>query len=92
MYQLVLKRIVLKYMYYNFLELKINLIAAKSIKNHIYFIYALIKQMLTLKDVKVHVIDALSIYRGNYENVDLYNEDLEKAFVKAYKNVLKILN
>ena len=71
---------------YNFLELKINLIAAKSIKNHIYFIYALIKQMLTLKDVKVHVIDALRIYRGTYKNVDLYNEDLEKAFVMAYKN------
>ncbi len=72
---------------YNFLEQKINLIAAKSIKNHIYFIYALIKQMTSLKDVKVHIIDALNIYRGNYQNVDLYTEDLEKAFVNTYKNV-----
>jgi S-DNA-T family DNA segregation ATPase FtsK/SpoIIIE len=72
---------------YNFLEQKINLIAAKSIKNHIYFIYALIKQMTSLDNVKVHVIDAMNIYRGNYEDVDLYTTDLEKAFVNAYKNV-----
>ena len=72
---------------YDFLEQKINLIAAKSIKNHIYFIYALIKQIASLKGVKVHIIDALSIYRGNYEGVDLYNSDrLEEAFVMAYKN------
>ena len=72
---------------YNFLEQKINLIAAKSIKNHIYFVYALLKQILSLKGVKVHVIDALSIYRGNYEGIDLYTDNLENAFVTAYKNV-----
>lgn len=71
---------------YDFMEQKINLIAAKSIKNHIYFVYALIRQMLTLKDVKVHVIDALSIYRGKYEGIDLYSDNLEDAFVSAYKN------
>ena len=74
---------------YNFLEFKINLIAAKSIKNHIYFVYGLIKQMLELKDVKIHIIDALSIYRGNYNNVDLYVDNLEQGFVNAYNNVLK---
>ena len=71
---------------YDFLEQKINLIAAKSIKNHIYFVYALIKQISSLKDVVVHVIDALSIYRGNYENIKLYTDNLEEAFVTAYKN------
>ncbi len=71
---------------YDFLEQKINLIASKSIKNHIYFIYALIRQMITLKDVQVHVIDALSIYRGKYEHVDLYTDNLEDAFLMAYKN------
>ena len=73
---------------YNFLEQKINLIAAKSLKNHIYFVYALIKQMVRLKDVKVHVIDALGIYKGNYEGVDLYSDNLEKAFVNAYNAVV----
>lgn len=73
---------------YDFMENKINLIAAKSLKNHIYFVYALIRQMLSLKNVKVHIIDALSIYRGNYEGVQLY-DDLETAFVTAYKNVQK---
>ena len=72
---------------FNFLELKINLIAAKSIKNHIYFIYGLIKQMLELKNVKIHIFDALSIYKGNYNNVDLYVDNLEEGFVKAYNNV-----
>ena len=74
---------------YDFMEQKINLIAAKSIKNHIYFVYALIRQMLSLEGVKIHVIDALSIYRGNYENIDLYSDNLETAFVNAYKNVGK---
>ena len=71
---------------YDFLEQKINLIAAKSIKNHIYFVYALIKQMLTLKNVKVHVIDALKIYKGKYDGIDLYTDNLEDAFVTIYKN------
>lgn len=72
---------------YDFLEHKINLIAAKSLKNHIYFVYALIKQMISLKNVKVHVIDAMSIYRGNYKNVEVFNDNLEEAFITAYKNV-----
>ncbi len=73
---------------YDFLEFKINLIAAKSIKNHIYFIYALLRQMLKINNVKIHVIDALSIYRGNYEGIDLYSNNLEKAFLMAYQNVV----
>ena len=73
---------------YDFLEQKINLVAAKSIKNHIYFIYALIKQMISLKNVVVHVIDALSIYRGDYDNVDVIHDNLERAFVNAYNNVV----
>ena len=72
---------------YNFLEFKINLIAAKSIKNHIYFVYGLIRQMLTLKNVKINIIDALSIYRGNYKNVNVFNNNLEQAFISMYKNV-----
>lgn len=68
------------------MEQKINLIGAKSTKNHIYFIYALIKEILSLKGVKVHVIDALSIYRGQYKGVDLYTYKLEETFVMAYKN------
>jgi len=72
---------------YNFLEFKINLVAAKSIKNHIYFVYALIKQMLTLKNVKIHVIDALSIYRGNYEGINVYEENIEEGFKTIYQNV-----
>ena len=31
---------------HNFVENKINLVAAKAIKSHTYFLYALIKQML----------------------------------------------
>lgn len=72
---------------YNFLEQKINLIAAKSLKNHIYFVYALIRQMLSLEGVKIHVVDAMSIYRGKYENVDLYSDNFEDAFIAMYKNV-----
>lgn len=72
---------------YNFLENKINLIASKAIKSHTYFLYALIKQMLTLENVKVNVIDALSIYRGNYENVNVYNDNLEQGFVRMYNSV-----
>ena len=72
---------------FNFMENKVNLIAAKSIRSHVYFIYALIKEMLTLEDVNVNIIDALSIYRGNYENIKLYNDNLDKAFEDAYTNV-----
>ena len=74
---------------FNFLENKINIIAAKSLKNHIYFIYALIRQMLMLKNVKIHIIDALSIYRGKYENIELYQNNMEDAFITTYKNVQK---
>ncbi|MBR6948690.1 MAG: type VII secretion protein EssC [Bacilli bacterium] len=73
---------------YNFLENKINLISSKSIKSHTYFLYALIKQMLTIPKTKVHIIDALSIYRGNYKNIELYNDKYESAFVKMYNNVI----
>jgi len=73
---------------YDFLAQKINLIAAKGIKNHIYFVYALINQMLQIKGVKIHVIDALSIYRGDYKGVDLYdNSKMLDAFNIIYKNV-----
>ncbi len=72
---------------YNFLEQKINLIAAKSIKNHIYFVYGLIKQMLMLSDVKINVIDALSIYRGKYKGINVVSDDFENAFISMYKNV-----
>lgn len=72
---------------YDFLEQKINLVAAKSIKNHIYFVYALITQMLKLENVKIHVIDALSIYKNVQEGVDVYtSEELEKAFIMANNN------
>lgn len=72
---------------YDFLEHKINIIAAKSMKNHIYFVYALINMMSRVQNVKIHVIDAMSIYRGNYENIDLISDNFEEAFVKVYKNV-----
>ena len=72
---------------HNFVENKINLIAAKTIKSHTYFLYALIKQMLTIENVKVNVVDALSQYRGEYKNVNLYNENFEQAFVRMYNSV-----
>jgi len=72
---------------YNFVEHNINLIAAKQIKNHIYFIYALIKEMSIIKNVKLHILDAQSIYRGNYENIDLYQDDFERVFLNMYQNV-----
>ena len=74
---------------YNFLDNKINLIAASSIKNHIYFVYALVKQMISLPNVKVHIIDALNIYRGEYANVDVYSDNFEKAFSVMYNNIYK---
>jgi DNA segregation ATPase FtsK/SpoIIIE, S-DNA-T family len=72
---------------YNFMETKINIIAGISIKNHIYFVYALIKQMLMLKNVQVNIIDTLGIYRGDYEGVKLYEDNIEQAFVDAYSNI-----
>ena len=72
---------------HNFVENKINLIAAKTIKSHTYFLYALVKQMLTIDNVKVNVVDALSQYRGEYKNVNLYNENFEQAFVRMYNSV-----
>ncbi|MDO4996335.1 MAG: type VII secretion protein EssC [Bacilli bacterium] len=73
---------------HNFVENKINLVAAKAIKSHTYFLYALIKQMLTIPNVKVNVVDALSIYRGEYDNVNVYNENLEQGFVRMYNSVI----
>lgn len=72
---------------FNFMEMKINLIAAKTIRSHIYFVYALIKQFLMINGVNVIVIDAISMYRGNYENVTVYADDLDKAFEDMYNNV-----
>lgn len=72
---------------YNFTENRINLIAAKSMKNHIYFIYALVKQLSSLKNTKVHVIDTMSIYKKSYKDVDLYQNQFDKVFEKIYNNV-----
>lgn len=72
---------------YNFMENKINIIAAKSMKNHIYFVYALIKQMITLKNIKIHIIDLMGIYREKYEGVINHKDDVEKGFIEAYNNV-----
>lgn len=74
---------------YNFKENPINLIAAKSIKSHTYFLYALIKQMLTLEKVNINIIDTLSIYRANYKNITLYNDNFESAFVKMFNSVIE---
>ena len=43
--------------------------------------------MLKLENVKIHVIDALSIYKNVQEGVDVYtSEELEKAFIMANNN------
>ena len=51
--------------------------------------YALVKQMISLPNVKVHIIDALNIYRGEYANVDVYSDNFEKAFSVMYNNIYK---
>jgi len=43
--------------------------------------------MTSLKDVKVHVIDAMSIYKGEYEEAEVCRDNFEEAFVKIYQNV-----
>lgn len=72
---------------FSFMELKVNLIAAKSIRSHVYFIYALIREMLLIENVNVIIVDALNIYRGKYDNVTLYNDNLDEAFENIYYNV-----
>lgn len=64
---------------YDFTKNNINLVVGKYISNHIYFLYALIHQFLMLQNVKVKVIDTLGVYKGNYQNVDVYNSNFDQV-------------
>lgn len=67
---------------YNFLLNKINLISANDIRQHIFFINALIKQISLCSDVNVKVIDVLNIYNKMYDNIELYNNNFDNVVNK----------
>ena len=61
---------------YDFTINNINLIAANNISNHIHFLYALTKEFILNKN-RIRIIDALNIYKGEYEGADVFNSDFD---------------
>ena len=74
---------------YDFLKNRINIISGKYISSHIYFFYALIHQFIMLNNVKVKIIDALGIYKGNYNGVELFDNDFENVISNIYTDIQK---
>ena len=72
---------------YDFLINKINLFLANDIREHIYFVYALVKEFLANENVNVKIIDVLDIYKGNYEGVEVYNQNFDDALIKMYNDL-----
>ena len=77
---------------YDFLKNRINIISGKYISSHIYFFYALVHQFIMLKNVKVKIIDALGIYKGNYNGVELFDKDFENVILNIYNDIQKEKN
>lgn len=72
---------------YDFTINKINLIISNYMSSHIYFIYALIREFLLNQNVKVKVIDALSIYKGNYGGVDVFTGNFDNVINQIYNDL-----
>lgn len=72
---------------HNFIEKKINVIVSQYLNNHIYFIYALIKEISMIENTNLYVMDAIGIYKKEYQNTKLYNNNLEQGFIEMYKNI-----
>ena len=70
---------------YDFTINKINLIISNYISSHIYFIYALIKELAMNSNVYINVIDALNIYKGNYEGVEVFTGNFDNVIASMYK-------
>lgn len=83
-----IERTTLEVYVYDFTINKINLISAKYLSNHIYFIYGLIAQMLRLEHVHVKVIDAMGVYKGTYPSVEVYNQDFNKVLLQIDQQLI----
>lgn len=71
---------------YDFTLNKINLILAKFLSNHIYFIYGLLKQFLTMPTVSVTVVDAMGIYKGHYDGIQVVQNNFKEFLKQLYEN------
>ncbi len=73
---------------YDFTINKINLIISNYISSHIYFIYALVKELILNENVSVNVIDALNIYKANYDGVGVFTGNFDNVIGQIF-NILQ---
>ena len=78
----------LKIFRYNFTSNLIKLILANNIESHIYFLYGLIKEFIANKN-KIVIVDAMGIYKGSYEGVELINKDFDQNIVRIAQTLNK---
>ena len=71
---------------YNFILNRINIVSAINISNHIYFIYAIVKELLQ-NNTKVKIIDALNSFKLQYEGAQVYNDNFDKVLIEFAKEL-----
>lgn len=69
---------------YDFFISKINLFISNYINDHLEFLYGIVKELLLVENVKVKVVDVLDIYKGNYEGVELFNNNFDETINNIY--------
>ncbi len=73
---------------YNFTKEKIYLITGKNIKENIKFIYGLTSILSKISNVKVRVIDMLSIFNKPILDIKIFNDKIDEVFAAIEKDVL----
>ncbi|NLC48218.1 MAG: hypothetical protein GX758_02540, partial [Tenericutes bacterium] len=73
---------------YNFADEKIHLITSKVLKENIEFIYGLVAILSKIPNVKVRVVDMLSIFQKPMLDIKLFNDDLNTVVGALENDVL----
>lgn len=73
---------------YNFLDEKIHLITSKALKENIEFIYGLTAILSKVPNVKVRVVDMLSLFKKPMLDIKLFNDDLNTVIGALENDVL----
>lgn len=64
---------------YDFTLSNMNLISATYISNHINFFYAIVKEILTIENISLEIIDVMGIYNKKHEGVKIHKNKFEET-------------
>ena len=75
--------------YYDFKRDIFNIVGCNIIDDKVSFVYALLKQLKTVANLKIEVFDGYGLLNRPMDGVEIYNDNFDEAFTKAYKELVK---